>query len=43
VNISKAQLSDRRPFVGGCDGRIVMGNDDVALLRLWKDKLDVEE
>ncbi|MBR1171385.1 YqaJ viral recombinase family protein [Bradyrhizobium liaoningense] len=28
----------RRSFVGGSDARIIMGNDDHALLRLWKEK-----
>ncbi|MFK4505595.1 YqaJ viral recombinase family protein [Bradyrhizobium daqingense] len=29
---------DRRTFLGGSDARIIMGNDDLALLRLWKEK-----
>jgi predicted phage-related endonuclease len=29
---------DRRSFIGGSDARIVMGNDEAALLRLWKQK-----
>ena len=29
---------DRREFVGGSDARIVMGRDENALLRLWKEK-----
>src|SRR2546428_9514383 len=29
---------DRRWFVGGSDARIIMGQDDTALLRLWKEK-----
>jgi predicted phage-related endonuclease len=29
---------DRRQFIGGSDARIIMGNDDAALLRLWKEK-----
>ena len=29
---------DRRYFVGGSDARIVMGNDEAALLRLWREK-----
>jgi predicted phage-related endonuclease len=29
---------DRRSFIGGSDARIVMGKDEVALLRLWKEK-----
>src|SRR5436190_19904014 len=30
--------SDRRCFVGGSDARIIMGDDEVALLRLWREK-----
>ena len=28
----------RRSFVGGSDARIIMGEDEPALLRLWKEK-----
>jgi putative phage-type endonuclease len=28
----------RRSFVGGSDARIIMGSDEVALLRLWREK-----
>jgi predicted phage-related endonuclease len=28
----------RRPFIGGSDARIIMGNDEGALLRLWREK-----
>ena len=27
---------DRRYFIGGCDTRIIMGDDEAALLRLWR-------
>jgi len=30
--------ADRRYFIGGSDARIVMGNDEAALLRLWREK-----
>jgi predicted phage-related endonuclease len=30
--------SDRRYFIGGSDARIIMGNDESALLRLWREK-----
>src|SRR5437899_11264841 len=33
-----AQLVDRRHFIGGSDARIIMGKDEKALLRLWKEK-----
>jgi predicted phage-related endonuclease len=29
---------DRRQFIGGSDARIVMGNDETALMRLWQEK-----
>ena len=29
---------DRRRFIGGSDARIIMGDDDAALQRLWKEK-----
>jgi predicted phage-related endonuclease len=30
--------SDRRSFIGGSDARIIMGEDEAALLRLWREK-----
>jgi YqaJ-like viral recombinase domain len=29
---------DRRSFIGGSDARIIMGNDEAALIRLWREK-----
>ena len=29
---------DRRHFIGGSDARTIMGNDEKALLRLWREK-----
>jgi predicted phage-related endonuclease len=29
---------DRRWFIGGSDARIIMGNDEQALIRLWREK-----
>jgi len=29
---------NRRPFIGGSEARIIMGNDEEALLRLWREK-----
>ena len=29
---------DRRHFIGGSDARIIMGEDEAALLRLWREK-----
>src|ERR1039458_8508933 len=33
-----AVLADRRSFIGGSDARIIMGDDETALLRLWREK-----
>src|SRR5215471_11146730 len=30
--------NDRRYFIGGSDARIIMGNDEAALFRLWREK-----
>ena len=30
--------SNRRTFIGGSDARIIMGDDEAALLRLWREK-----
>src|SRR5690348_5649992 len=29
---------DRRYFVGGSDARVIMGDDEAALIRLWREK-----
>jgi predicted phage-related endonuclease len=29
---------DRRQFIGGSDARVIMGNDETALIRLWREK-----
>ena len=29
---------DRRTFIGGSDARIIMGNDEADLVRLWREK-----
>ncbi len=29
---------NRRQFIGGSDARIIMGNDEAALVRLWREK-----
>jgi len=28
----------RRSFIGGSDARIIMGSDESALIRLWREK-----
>jgi predicted phage-related endonuclease len=35
---TKRRLSHRRYFIGGSDARIIVGNDEAALLRLWREK-----
>ena len=30
--------ANRRGFIGGSDARIIMGNDEAALVRLWREK-----
>jgi len=32
------QPLNRRRFIGGSDARIIMGSDEAALLRLWREK-----
>ena len=31
-------MLDRRSFIGGSDARVIMGNDEAALVRLWREK-----
>ena len=33
-----ADLANRRSFIGGSDARTIMGDDEAALLRLWREK-----
>src|ERR1700720_3678051 len=35
--------ADRRYFIGGSDARIIMGTDETALVRLWREKRGEEE
>src|SRR5215469_12380410 len=37
ARISPKRLN-RRSFIGGSDAQIIMGSDEVALLRLWREK-----
>ena len=37
------KIVDRRTFIGGSDARIIMGNDELALLRLWQENEFVGE
>ena len=33
-----SRAGDRKHFIGGSDARIIMGSDEAALLRLWREK-----
>ena len=33
-----ADSRNRRTFIGGSDARVIMGNDEAALMRLWREK-----
>src|SRR6478736_9151952 len=33
-----ADSRDRRSFIGGSDARIIMGDDEAVLVRLWREK-----
>ncbi|MFZ0236587.1 MAG: hypothetical protein WAL37_04345, partial [Xanthobacteraceae bacterium] len=35
---TKRRFADRRYFIGGSDAWIIMGDDEAALLRLWREK-----
>jgi predicted phage-related endonuclease len=37
-SIVRFDPSDRRSFIGGSDARIIMGNDEAGLIRLWQEK-----
>ena len=37
-DVWKRSSAERRHFVGGSDARIVMGTDETALVRLWREK-----
>ena len=34
----RTKIAHRRYFIGGSDARIIMGDDEAALLRLWREK-----
>jgi predicted phage-related endonuclease len=38
VDPKSRKTLNRRYFIGGSDARIIMGDDEVALLRLWREK-----
>jgi predicted phage-related endonuclease len=38
IQIINFNPRDRRHFIGGSDARIIMGNDEARLMRLWREK-----
>ena len=38
AELSKADRPGRRHFIGGSDARIIMSDDQQALVRLWREK-----
>jgi predicted phage-related endonuclease len=38
TNTNGRKSTDRRSFIGGSDARIIMGDDEAALVRLWREK-----
>jgi len=36
--VTQQNLIRRRLFIGGSDARVIMGSDEAALLRLWREK-----
>src|SRR5262245_41226681 len=37
-SLGTTKFLDRRSFIGGSDARIIMGNDEAALIQLWREK-----
>ena len=35
--LTMGHLPDRRSFIGSSDARVIMGDNEAALLRLWRD------
>jgi YqaJ-like viral recombinase domain len=36
--VERSRKPDRRHFIGGSDARVIMGADEAALIRLWREK-----
>jgi predicted phage-related endonuclease len=36
--LKQSKTVDRRSFIGGSDARIIMGDDEANLVRLWREK-----
>ena len=42
-SISSQMTAPRRSYIGGSDARVIMGENEAALLRLWREKRGEEE
>jgi predicted phage-related endonuclease len=38
MTVGNKEQANRRGFIGGSDARIIMGRDEAALIRLWREK-----
>jgi predicted phage-related endonuclease len=38
IHAALQNSADRRQFIGGSDARTIMGDDEAALVRLWREK-----
>ena len=36
--LRQVKTEDRRSFIGGSDARVIMGQDEANLVRLWQEK-----
>src|SRR3982750_1186749 len=43
LSTARPPSRDRRCWIGGSDARVLMGEDEAALLRLWREKRGEEE
>jgi predicted phage-related endonuclease len=37
-NVFTESRENRRSFIGGSDARIIMGDDEATIVRLWREK-----
>jgi predicted phage-related endonuclease len=37
-SVKTGKLTNRRHFIGGSDARVIMGDDEASLIRLWREK-----
>ena len=38
LQLELRRYADLRSFIGGSDARVIMGNDEAALVHLWREK-----